>query len=113
MEFTMKVRLAPDYECPPTWEGEGHEFGNVDPQELPIPPALVEEIRVWAARYEATYNRADPVSSRFSSPADEEDFDREGRRLWRALQESLGPQHEVSYHSVVTGWEDKTSEARA
>lgn len=86
-----------------TWEGDG--LRNFDPRELPIPVPLVEDIRGWAARYEATYNRADPVSSGFASQADEVDFDQKGRRLWRALQEALGPEHEVAYYSVLNGWE--------
>jgi hypothetical protein len=101
----MQLRLHAEYECHPLWTWEADGLRNFDPQKLPIPAAMVEDIRAWARRYEATYNRADPVSSGFLSPAEEEDFDREGRRLWSELKEALGPEHQVAYYSVLTGWE--------
>ncbi len=101
----MQIRLHAEYECHPLWAPESDGLRNFDPQELPISATLVARIRAWAARYEATYDRADPVSSGFSSPAEEEDFDRDGRELWHALREALGPTHQVVYYSVARGWE--------
>ncbi len=101
----MKLRLQADYECFPSWALEEDGLRNFDPAELPIPAALAEDIRAWARRYEATYDRADPASSGFPSCQDEEGFDREGRRLRAALKEALGTDHQVAYFSVLSGWE--------
>lgn len=104
-EHMKNIRLAPEYECYPLWSWVRDGLSNFDPGELPIPEALAEEIRAWAARYEATYDRSYPPDSDFSSPAEKEAFDQEGRRLWKALREALGPEYEVTYFSVLTGWE--------
>jgi hypothetical protein len=44
---------------------------------------------------------ADPVFSDFewSEPADAEAFEREGERLWRVVQDELGPRWKVGYLS--------------
>jgi hypothetical protein len=103
--MNMQIRLHIDYETDPIWVSDATGLENIDPGQLPIPGALVEQIRAWAVRYLATYNRDDPASSGFSSIEEKCDFDQEGRRLWSALREELGPNWVVSYFSVLTGWE--------
>jgi hypothetical protein len=102
----MKIRLAAEYECHPMWAAESEGgLSNLDPDEFPLSAELVGDIRAWAAKYEATYNRNDPASSDFGSRSEEEHFDLEGRRLWKRLQAELGAEHDVAYFSVITGWE--------
>ena len=101
----MKFRLAAEYECYPTWSGEGEHFKNVDPATLPVPGELIRAFTAWGQRHEATYDRADPVASGFPSPEAEAAFDQEGRRLRAALARALGPEHVVVYFSVLHGWE--------
>lgn len=103
----MKYRLAADYECSPVWKGDGLEFRNIDPASLPVPPSIAEAIIAWSRRYDATYNRADPAASGFSSPAEEEEFDAEGRRLWTTMEECLGADDDVEYFSILRGWESR------
>jgi hypothetical protein len=93
------LKLMPDYHCFPIWKAEG-DFGNVDPDELPVADGLKAAFRDWAATYDRTLNQEYPPDSAFASAAEREAFETEGRRLWRALQEQLGPDYKVMYFSV-------------
>lgn len=101
----IQIQLHADYECHPTWASEEVGLRNFDPAELPIPAPLANAIRAWAARYEATYLRMDPLASGFASVQEEEAFDRDGWTLFAELQRALGPEHEVAYFSILSGWQ--------
>ena len=101
----MLYRLAPDYQCHPVWAGEGDDYRNVCPSELPVSDALREAIDTWDRQYQDTYSKTDPASSSFVSDLHEREFDKAGRALWRRLISELGPEHDVTYFSVLTGWE--------
>ncbi len=96
------LKLMPDYHCFPVWKAGG-EVGNVDPDDLPLTGDLKAALRAWAAAYDATLNQEYPPDSGFASPAEEEEFEAEGRRLWRELQAQLGPEYQVVYHSQREG----------
>lgn len=86
----MRVRLMPDYGCFALWLEEPNEVGNIDPRELQISADLMDALNDWAARYDATLNRDDPLSSGFSSTAEEKAFVDDGRELAARLTEQLG-----------------------
>lgn len=83
----MKIRICPDYECPPIWHDE--QIGPIDPHDLPISDELASAFWVWAAEYDATLNRTDPSSSGFSTAEAEHSFDHQGRLLTRQLSIEL------------------------
>jgi len=93
------IKLMPDYHCSPLWVTDGAELGYTEPEDLPLGPALRKALWNWAASYDRTLNQEYPPDSGFSSDAEGKEFDREGRRLWRALQQEL-PNVKVSYYSV-------------
>ena len=100
----MMYRLLPDYECSPIWAGDGSDYRNLAPSEVSVSIGLQKALRDWAARYEQTYNRTDPLSSGFKSADDEQSFDKDGYQLWNRLKDELGSEHKVDYYSVVSGW---------
>lgn len=91
------IKLMTDYGCFPLW-GVG-EIGNINPEHLPLTLDLKRALGVWASAYDKTLNQEYPPDSGFASPAEEEVFEVEGRRLWRTLQEQLGPAFKVVYFS--------------
>ncbi|HYV50050.1 MAG TPA: hypothetical protein VFA20_34580 [Myxococcaceae bacterium] len=97
----MKLRLMPDYDCHPLWETLPDGVRNVAPEELSLSPGLRQELRAWAARYDATLNRDDPSASGFKSAEDERDFEETGVRLWERLRQEMGARAEVSYFSQL------------
>jgi hypothetical protein len=92
------LKLMPDYHCFPLWK-TGGEIGNVDPDDLPLTNDLKAALRAWANAYDNTLNQEYPPDSGFASPAEEEAFEVEGRRLWNVLQAQLGPEYKVAYYS--------------
>lgn len=96
------IKLMADYHCFPLWE-VGGEVRNVNPDDLPLTVELRAELRAWANAYDRTLNQEDPANSGFATPAEEEAFEAEGRRLWRALQDQLGSDYKVIYFSERDG----------
>jgi hypothetical protein len=92
------LKLMTDYECFPLWK-VGGEIGNVDPDDLPLANELKAALRAWASAYDNTLNQEYPPDSGFASPAEEEAFEAEGRRLWNELQAQLSPEYKVVYYS--------------
>jgi hypothetical protein len=99
------MKLMADYGCFPLWEYAGGDLvDNANPEHLPLTADLKAALRAWAAAYDATLNLECPQDSPgFASPAEEEEFEAEGRRLWRELQAQLGPEYQVVYHSQREG----------
>ena len=83
-----------DYGCFPLWRG-GEEIGNVDPNDLPLTQELKSALRLWADSYDKILNQECPLDSGFSSLAEEEAFQLEGKRLHGALQEQLGAEYRI------------------
>ena len=92
------LKLMPDYNCFPLWKIDD-ELGNVNPDDLPLSTDVKVALRTWADAYDKTLNQEYPPDSGFASPAEEEDFEAEGKRLWKVLQEQLGPDYRVAYFS--------------
>jgi hypothetical protein len=94
-----RMKLMPDYGCSPLWEYlDGDLVDNPSPDGLPLTDDLKAALHAWAAAYDRTLNQEYPPDSGFASPAEEETFEAEGRRLWRELRSQLGPGWEVVYH---------------
>jgi hypothetical protein len=92
------LKLMPDYHCFPLWKAGG-EIGNVDPDDLPLTNDLKAALRAWASAYDKTLNQEYPPDSGFKSPAEEEAFESEARRLKEELRAQLGPDYKVMYFS--------------
>jgi hypothetical protein len=96
----VKLKVMPDYFCWPIWHDGGSQgVGPIDPSTLPLSARLVQEFEVWQEEYDQSLNMADPPASRL---ADESRFEREGRRLARALQAELGTTYAVRYWTEGT-----------
>lgn len=84
-----RLRLAPEWECWPTWD---HETGdNLDPASLGLPDEIVARINDWDAVFQAIYDRDDPLSSRFPSAGAEAAYVAEGRAIAATLARMLPP----------------------
>ena len=85
------LKLMPDYDCFPLWEvGSPEHSGDVDPNSLPISPALKTKLLEWARRFDRTLNRSDPVGSGFHDAEEEAQFWREGAALGELLRKEFG-----------------------
>lgn len=84
---SRRLRLAPEWDCWPLWD---HRTGdNLDPACLGLPADLVARINAWDAAYQATYDRDDPLASRFPSSEAEAAYLAEGRAIAGELAASL------------------------
>lgn len=93
------MKLMADYQCFPLWEALDDGTHNVNPDDLPLTADLKSALRNWSASYDRTLNQEYPPDSGFASPAEEEAFEAEGRRLWKELQAQLDPEYKVAYYS--------------
>jgi hypothetical protein len=96
----MHIRVMPDYDCAPLWWDEG-KVGNVRPEELRLSDDLCADLWAWAAAYDATFLRDDPIKSGFMSDTDERAFEEQGRRLTARVAAELGATAKVRY------WRDR------
>jgi hypothetical protein len=94
-----KIKLMADYHCHPLWGTNLEDFGDISPEELPISLELKCSLREWAERYDAMLNMDDPASSGFKSEEEEKRFIDDGYKLTCLLQEELGDNYIVVYHS--------------
>lgn len=84
-----RLRLAPEWECWPTWD---HETGdNLDPASLGLPDGIVARINDWDAAFQAIYDRDDPLTSCFPSREAEATYLAEGRAIAGELAARLPP----------------------
>lgn len=90
------IKLMADYECHPLWHVSPDEFGDIDPEELPVSPSLKSGLREWARLYDATLNMDAPQDCGFDSEALEAAFRAEGYRLAEQLRIELGPDYVVT-----------------
>ena len=87
-----------DYQCHPLWDMSPGEYGDVNPDDLPISQNLKARLSAWARAFDATLNMADPVESGFESEEAEAEFKREGYRLAEQLRIELGPGFAITVH---------------
>ena len=88
----------PDYECFPVWCTNSDNSGSIEPNQLPISQELKRDLLTWAATYDNTLNREDPLNSGFRSQEDEQKFRENGIQLHQRLQKELGQEVKVTFH---------------
>jgi hypothetical protein len=98
-----RIKLMAEYGNTVLWGIDPADIGAIDPEHLPLTADLKAALRAWANAYDKTLNHEYPPDSGFASPADEEAFEAEGRRLWKRLQAQLGHEYEVRYHGSCGG----------
>jgi hypothetical protein len=97
----IALKLMADYETFPLWLKLPDGTSNMDPQRLPLSADTRARLASWAAAYDATLNRADPLASGFESAEAEAEFDRAGLELRRTVQDELGDAYTVTYYSYT------------
>jgi len=90
------IKLMADYQCHPIWNISPDEYGDVNPDDLPISQDLKERLAAWARAFDATLNMDYPPDSGFESEEAEAEFKREGYRLAEQLRAELGPEFTVT-----------------
>ena len=96
-----KVLLFCDYYADPVWTYRRRRGLPVDA--LPLSDMTKAALKSWAASYD---EGLEPGFERLEPDVDEQvdaEFEREGRRLWRIVQEELGPTWKVGYLSEAEG----------
>ena len=93
------IKLMAEYGGTVLWGVEATDIGPINPDDLPLTAELKTALQAWADVYDKTLNEGYPPDSGFASPAEEEAFELEGRRLWKELQAQLGPAYKVVYFS--------------
>lgn len=88
MAAPLVLRVAPEFQCWPTWDDATGD--NLDPAELPIPAPLADRIRLWDEAFQAMFDDAYPPDSRFTDAAAEAAWRAEGAAIFDALCEVLG-----------------------
>jgi hypothetical protein len=96
--WPRRILLFCDYYVDPIWTYRKRRGLPLDA--LPLSDTTKDALKGWAARYDELN---DPAATTWLDPIDEDaidqDFEREGRRLWRTVQEELGPTWKVRYLS--------------
>lgn len=72
------------------------EYGDVNPENLPISEELRSRLLRWSAVYDETLDIDNPLNSGFQSEEQEIDFKREGELLLECLREELGSDYMIS-----------------
>jgi hypothetical protein len=91
--WPRRILVFCDYLADPVWTYPGRV--GVQLEALPLSDGTRDALRRWAARYDALLGS----DFEWSEPADAEAFEREGERLWRVVQDELGPRWKVGYLS--------------
>ncbi|MGK7928298.1 MAG: hypothetical protein AB4290_24155 [Spirulina sp.] len=94
-----KIKLMPDYFSHPLWGLDSDNIGDIDPKTLPLSLDTIAKLEAWAKTYNNILNWDDPATSGFASLEEEEEFEREGVRLWLQLKRELPITYEVVYFS--------------
>ena len=89
-----RIKLMADYQCFPLWEYEEDGARDVDPESLPISPALKKDLIDWAERLDSSLDWSDPGGTVWP-PGFWTGFNERGAELAKRLQEELGPDVQV------------------
>lgn len=97
----------PEYGAGCLWARDNEEepFYSIDPGEVGISIALINQLEAFNNIYQDTLNEDYPPDSRFPSKDAESDFEKRGIDIWEKLSLELSPDITIIYHSVV---QDKT-----
>lgn len=92
------IKLMADYQCHPVWNMLPGEYGDINPDDLPISKSLKDRLHAWARVFDATLNMDYPPDSGFKSDEAEVGFKREGHQLAEQLKDELGSAYTVTLH---------------
>lgn len=92
------IKLMADYQCHPLWNMSPGEYGDMNPDELPISQGLKARLHAWARAFDATLNMDYPPDSGFESDEAEAEFKRDGYHLAEQLRNELGPEVTITVH---------------
>jgi hypothetical protein len=92
------IKLMADYQCHPLWDMSPGQYGDINPDDLPVSQGLKDRLSAWARAFDATLNMDYPPDSGFESEDAEAEFKREGYRLAEQLKDELGPGVTVTVH---------------
>lgn len=84
----MNFKLMPEYECHPIWDGTPSK--NVSLDELSISDQLRIAVLEWNRRFQATFDRQNPIASGFATLTETAAFNEEGKNLAIRLSSELG-----------------------
>lgn len=95
------IKVMADYQCFPIWHYGSDNVGDIDPATLPITKELASSFLEWAATYDATLNRQDPIESGFGTEASEAEFVEKGLELAQKLKCELQTTEVYYYHEGI------------
>jgi hypothetical protein len=90
------IKLMADYQCHPLWNMSPGEYGDINPDDLPISQGLKDQLHAWARVFDTTLNMDYPPDSGFESEEAETEFRRAGYRMAEQLRAELGPEFTVT-----------------
>ncbi len=97
----MEIKIQPEYECYSIWTKDRNGiFKNVSPKSISISDKLSAMIDKWEEKYEATYDKENPINSGFKDNDLAQQFENEGLRIWSMLRKEF-PKDLVTYYSVI------------
>ena len=102
-----RVLLMCDYLAEPLWTPDGGMTLSLDG--FPLSAGAKKDLRAWAQWYDSLLDRDCSWEA-----GEQENFEREGRRLWRAVRAELSGVYEVGYFSQTLHrqvWEPDELEA--
>lgn len=84
------MTVMAEFESWPLWQDTDRGRVNVDPGEIGLPAALVDDLNTWADMFDTTYTPEDPSASGFPDSRAEDLFYAEGMRLAQRVAQALG-----------------------
>ncbi len=82
-----KLKLMSEVQCWAIWNMD--DVGNIDPSDLPLSKALVDDLNEWSDRYDTIYKLHEPnfhVDISFASKEEEDRFYNDGWSLLARLK---------------------------
>lgn len=97
----VPLLLMADYMADPLWTRTSSGLGecSISLESLPLSRRLREQLRAWAARYDARLH----TDNKWQSQEDEALWLSDGRALLTSVREELGPDYDVQYFEEPPG----------
>jgi hypothetical protein len=61
-----RIKVMADYECHPLWALDEDLYGDFPPEALELSPELTRDLNAWAEAFTASFDRDDPIISKWS-----------------------------------------------
>ena len=95
------IKVMTDYHSFPIWHHESDMVGDIDPEDLPITKELVLSLLEWAATYDATSMKQDPMEWGFATETCKTEFIEKGLELAKKLKCELKTTEVYYYHEGI------------